>query len=79
MKKKIHNTGPLIWGSVIGTAIIFGMIPQLISGRIPEIMIKLYGQTIFQYSYLFLAGAFLAEYRKKYCLLLLSTGGCLRL
>jgi peptidoglycan/LPS O-acetylase OafA/YrhL len=40
------------------------MIPKFFSENVPIIILKLYNQTALNYLYLFLAGAFLAEYRK---------------
>lgn len=65
IRKLLHNTSRLIWGISFSVTIVLGMLPGLLEGRILEILLKLYEQTIFNYLYLFLAGAFLAEYRNK--------------
>lgn len=65
IRKILHNRGKSIWVISFIIAIILGMIPVIFSGRISNILIKLYQQSIFNYSYLFLIGSFIAEYRDK--------------
>lgn len=65
IRKILHNRGKLIWIISFIITIILGMIPEMMSGRVPEILIKLYQQTVFNYFYLFFIGALLAEYRNK--------------
>lgn len=54
-----------MWGIVFLISILLGMIPELFSGYLASVILKLYNQTILNYLYLFLAGAFLAEHREK--------------
>lgn len=65
IRKILHNRSFVVWGVVFLMSILLGMIPKLLSGYLPDIILKLYNQTILNYLYLFLAGAFLAEYREK--------------
>lgn len=63
IKKLINGKNILIWGIAIAFSIVLGMIPSVFEGHIPGMILKLYGQTVFDYLYLFLMGAFLAEKR----------------
>ena len=65
IRKTLHNRSFVVWGVVFLMSILLGMIPKLLSGYLPDIILKLYNQSILNYLYLFLAGAFLAEYREK--------------
>ena len=65
IRKILHNRSYVVWGVVFLISILLGMIPELLSGYLPNIILKLYNQTVLNYLYLFLAGAFLAEYREK--------------
>ena len=65
IKKFLRDKGILTWGIVLGVSIVLGMVPQALKGYIPEIVLKLYEQTVFNYLYLFLFGAFLADKREQ--------------
>lgn len=66
IRKILHNKSFVVWGIAFLMSILLGMIPKLLSGYLPSIILKLYNQTILNYLYLFLAGEFLAEYREKF-------------
>lgn len=63
IKKHLHDKDLLIWSIALGTSIVLGMIPHVLKVYAPEIILKLYEQTVFNYLYLFLIGSFLAEKR----------------
>lgn len=65
IRKILHNKNFVVWSVAFSMSILLGMIPKLLSGYLPEIILKLYNQTILNYLYLFLAGAFLAEFKGK--------------
>ena len=62
----LHNKRFVVWGTAFLMSLLLGIIPKLLSGYLPDIILKLYNQIILNYLYLFLAGAFLAEYREKF-------------
>ena len=66
IRKILHNKSFVVWEIAFLMSILLGMIPKLLSGYLPNMILKLYNQTILNYLYLFLAGAFLAEYREKF-------------
>ncbi len=65
MRKFLHNKKLMCWILVFSASVLLGMIPSFVLGILPVILIKLYGQTVFAYLYLFVAGAFLAEFKNK--------------
>lgn len=66
IRKLLHGRSYLIWGLTFLISIVLGMVPALLGGYLPEIVIKLYGQSVMNYLYLFLGGAFLAEFKSKF-------------
>lgn len=64
IKKKLHNKGYYTWLFIFLLTLILGLIPNMLDNYIPNILIKLYGQTVFNYLYLFIAGAFLCEFKE---------------
>lgn len=65
IRKRLHNKKQFYWCSVWILSVFLGMISRILQNTVPQIVIKLYGQTVFPYLYLFLAGAFLAEFSKE--------------
>ena len=65
IRKILHGKKYVVWGVAFLISVVLGMVTEILSGYMPDIILKLYNQTVLNYFYLFLAGAFLAEFRDK--------------
>lgn len=63
IRKFLCNKSIIVWVLSFLGACCMGMIPNLMANRVPIIIIKLYEQTVLNYLYLFIAGAFVAQYK----------------
>ena len=64
LRKLLHGKSKIMWVGVFSFSVFLGMVNHFTEGNLPVIINKLYGQTIFNYLYLFIFGAFLAEYKE---------------
>jgi len=87
IRNLLHKKSQLVWGMGFIVLVGVSLAGQMIVGKIgKEIIIKLYGQTILKYCWLFYIGCFIAEFKEKllpvlskYWLLLLIIGAILYL
>ena len=57
LKKKSQNW----WFALFGASIVLGLLKSVIGSYLPSIIGKFYGQTVFPYMWLFLAGCFISD------------------
>ena len=62
----LHNSKKIIWGGVLTVSAVLNVVPRLFSNAVPEILYKLYKQTLFPYLTIFMLAAFLAEYEDEF-------------
>lgn len=62
LHKILHDRQKNTWGGVLLVSVLLNVVPGLFKDAIPEIIYKLYQQTVFPYLAIFMFAAFIAEY-----------------